>query len=277
MTTPAAARESAAETEAFAELRAQQFAFAAHLRNPDSAPPPPDIEDRRLAIYRELFYNSLEGLLAGNFPVLRRLLDDTLWHATVRSFYRDFRCQTPLFPEIGREFLQYLQTRVGNDADAEQAPLPAWTLELAHYEWVELALDIAEEPDAVACDPAGDLIDGAPLRNPLAWPLAYRWPVHALGGDAALDVAPEHPTFLLVLREEGGSVRFKSLSPVTFRLLQVIDANPSSSGRTHLEALAVEANSDDVEAFVAAGTRMLDALRVSGAILGTRIQPQERN
>lgn len=274
MTAAGASATAAGDDAASAELRAQQFAFAAHLRDPDGAPAPPDIEDRRLAIYRELFYNSLEGLLAGNFPVLRRLLDDALWHATVRAFYRDFRCHTPLFPEIGREFLQYLQLIFPDDGDA--GDLPAWTLELAHYEWVELALEIAEQPEVLACDRDGDLVEGAPLRNTLAWPLAYRWPVHALGGDAALDVAPEQPTFLLVLRDDTGRVRFKSLSPVTFRLLQAIDADPSVSGRTHLEALAVEAGSDDVAAFVAAGSRMLDALRESGALLGTRIHAEGR-
>ncbi len=249
-------------------LREQQFALASHLRDPDLAPPP-GIEDRRLAVYRDLFYNSLEGLLAGNFPVLKRLLGDSSWHATIRSFYRDFRCQTPLFPEIGREFMQYLEARLGAGDPASR--LPPWSLELAHYEWVELALDIAETPELPAFDAHGDLFDGAPLRNPLAWPLAYRWPVHALGGDASVETAPDQPTLLLVLRGADGRVRFKSLSGATFRLLQMIDAEPAASGRRHLEALAAEAGAGDAGSFLRDGARMLDALREAGALLGTRL------
>lgn len=251
----------------FETLRQQQFAFAAHLRDPLEAPAPEGLEDRRLAIYRDLFYNSLEGLLAGNFPVLRRLLGDELWHATVRAFYRDFRCRTPLFTEIGREFMQYLEARL---SDEGAQALPPWTLELAHYEWVELALDIAEQPDLPDVDAGGGLLANPPVRNPLAWPLAYRWPVHALGGDASLDTVPPQPTLLLVLRDHDGKVRFKALSGVTFRLLQRIDAEPLASGRDHLVALAAEAGASDVEGFIRDGAQMLVALRGAGALLGTR-------
>lgn len=263
---------TAVDVDEAAILRAQQFALAAHLRDPVGAPPPPDIEDRRLAVYRELFYSSLESLLAGNFPVLRRLLGDESWHATVREFYRDYRCQTPLFTEIGREFLQYLQARLADDQDF--ASLPPWALELAHYEWVELALDIAEEPDVPAFDADADLLAGAPLRNPLAWPLAYRWPVHALGGDASLEIAPEHPTLLLILRDSDGKVRFKALSGATFRLLQQMETSPTATGREQLVALAAEAGVEDAVAFVREGTQMLASLREIGAVLGVRINAQ---
>jgi hypothetical protein len=49
------------------QLRQQQFLLSKHIRDPENSPPPPDIEDRRLAIYRDLFYNNIEGLLAGTF------------------------------------------------------------------------------------------------------------------------------------------------------------------------------------------------------------------
>lgn len=120
-------------------LRAQQFALSRHLRDPDAAPAPDGIEARRLAIYRDLFYNNLQGLLAGNFPVIRKTLDDDAWHALVRAFYAGHRCRTPLFTEIGREFVRWLEAEVDEDAS-----LPPWLPELAHYEWVELALQISD-------------------------------------------------------------------------------------------------------------------------------------
>ena len=53
---------------AFQEL---QYAFAAHIRDPESNAAPEGIEDRRLAVYRELFYNNVQSLLTSTFPVLR--------------------------------------------------------------------------------------------------------------------------------------------------------------------------------------------------------------
>ena len=58
------------------ELRQQLDALAAHVRDPDAHAGPPGIEARRLKIYRDLVYNNLDGLLAGNFPVIRKTLDD---------------------------------------------------------------------------------------------------------------------------------------------------------------------------------------------------------
>ncbi|NNG12205.1 MAG: DUF2063 domain-containing protein, partial [Halobacteria archaeon] len=52
----------------------RQYEFAAHIRDPKHQPAPADVEDRRMGIYRELFYNNVEGFIAGTFPVLRRIL-----------------------------------------------------------------------------------------------------------------------------------------------------------------------------------------------------------
>lgn len=248
-------------------LRAQQFQLAAHIRDPAHAPPPPGIEDRRLAIYRDLFYNSLQGLLAGNFPVIRKLLGDDGWHALVHDFYREHRAATPLFPELPREFIQYLQAR----AEAARGDKP-WLLELAHYEWVELALDLSEASVADAPhDAAGDLLSGAPVLSPLAWPLAYTWPVHRLSPAFQPDAPPEAATFLLVQRDDGFKVRFSELSPLSFRLLQRLSDEPGLSGHEQLQALAAEALAPDPGAFIALGHDMLRQFLASSVILGTRI------
>ena len=109
-------------------LQDQQFALSRHLRDP-SHPPPPGIEERRLAIYRDLFFNNIESLLAGNFPVIRQTLGDDAWRRLVRSFYARHRSQTPLFPEIAREFIRFLETRTGDGG-------PPWLGVLAQYELV---------------------------------------------------------------------------------------------------------------------------------------------
>ena len=248
-------------------LRAQQFRLAAHIRDPAHAPAPPGIEDRRLAIYRDLFYSSLQGLLAGNFPVIRKLLGDDGWHALVRDFYREHRAATPLFPELPREFIQYLQAR----AEAGRGD-PPWLLELAHYEWVELALDLSEASAAdLPHDAAGDLLAGAPVLSPLAWPLAYTWPVHRLSPEFQPDAPPAAATFLLVQRDAAYKVRFNELSPLSFRLLQRLSDEPGLSGREQLLALAAEALAPDPDAFIALGHDMLRQFLASGVVLGTRI------
>lgn len=247
-------------------LRAQQFRLAAHIRDPERQAPPPAIEDRRLAIYRDLFFNNLQALLAGNFPVLRRLLGQDGFQRLVREFMVEHRARTPLFPELGREWLRYLEARTDTGRDD-----PPWLLELAHYEWVELALEISDAAvDADAIDADGDLLAGAPLLSPLAWPLAYRWPVHRLAPDYLPATAPEAATFLLVLRDAGQRVRFHEISALSFRLLQRIEEAPRLSGLDQLHSLAREAQAEPGD-FILRGQSMLEFFRDSGVILGTRI------
>lgn len=252
-------------------LRAQQDALAAHIRDPDRVAPPAGVEERRLKIYRELFFNNVESLLAGNFPVLRRIYGDDGWRALVRAFYRDHDCHTPLFTELAREFLRYLDERVESDAGHDDPP---WLRELAHYEWVELALQISEvRPEDIAFDPDGDLLAGRPAVSPLAWPLAYAWPVHRIGPDFQPDTAPDTPTLLMLRREPDGTVSFHALTPLAFRLLQRLEDAPDLSGREHLVALAAEASAPDIGAFVADGAALLASMRTEGTLLGTRSDP----
>ncbi len=248
------------------DLLAQQDALAAYIRDPANVAPPPGIEERRLKIYRDLFFNNISAMLGGNFPVLRRIYGDTGWALLMRAFYRDHHSHTPLFTELPRELLRYLETR---DAPGDAA----WLRELAHYEWIELALQISEATrDDIAHDGAGDLLCERPALSPLAWPLAYAWPVNRIGPDYLPDTAPAEPTLLLLRREPDGTVSFHDLSPLTFRLLQRLDLEPQLSGREQLSALAIEANAGDVDAFVRDGAQMLAQLRREGTVLGTHVQ-----
>lgn len=244
----------------------RHHALGAWIRDPEANPAPEGVDPRRLQVYAELVYNGLEGLLSSGFPVIRRTLGDDAWHALVRGFLREHPARTPLFTELAREMLRYLDTRA--DAGRDDPP---WLRELAHYEWVELALQVSEaRVSDVEHDPRADLLASAPVLSPLAWPLAYAWPVHRIGPDHAPDAPPPAPTLLLVRREADGSVAFVELSPLTFRLLQRIADAPGCSGADHLHALAIEADAPDLPAFIAEGARMLDALHADGTLPGGR-------
>lgn len=258
-----------AEADVPGTLREQQFALSRHLRDPASAAAPGGIEDRRLAIYRDLLYNNLQSLLAGNFPVIRRTLADADWHALVHAFYAGHRCRTPLFTEIGREFVRWLETRDAPDPD--QWP---WLAELAHYEWVELALQISDAEagpvDRLADDtqPDAALLERIPVLSPQAWALAYRWPVHRIGPGHVPSTEPGQPTLLLVRRDTAGEVRFAEISPLVFRLLERLHPG-HATGRVCLQALAEEAGLAP-DAMLDEGRAMLLRLHAEGTLLGVR-------
>jgi hypothetical protein len=242
-----------------------QYAFAAHIRDPQQHPRPTDIEDRRMAIYRELFYNNVEGFIADSFPVLRSILDETRWHALIRDYFARHRATTPLFPEMPREFVHYLENE-----HKSQPEYPAYLLELAHYEWVELALTLADQDiDLITVDPQGDLLDRHPVLSSLAWPLEYRFPVHRIGPDYQPAAAGDTATYLVVYRDLEDKIGFLEINPVTARLLQLLDSESTASGRYLLEQIATEINHTDPETVVRFGFSILQDLQRRQIILGT--------
>ena len=152
-----------------------QRQFTRHIRDPDHAPAPPDIEERRIALYRDLIYRGVEGFLANSFPVLRKILTDEEWHPLMRDYLKRHRARTPLFPKMPQEFLRYLQD------EREEAELPyPFIRELAHYEWVETALTIDSRALRLeGVDADGDLLAAPPVLSELIWPLACAYPVHS--------------------------------------------------------------------------------------------------
>lgn len=247
-----------------ADFIQQQYAFAAHIRAPDRNAAPHDIEDRRMAIYRELFYNNVEGFLSNSFPVLRRLFRDENWHRMVRDFYSRHPCHSPLFLEIPHEFLSYLEQERG-----EQPDDPPFLRELAHYEWVELAVSVAESAPPEGVDERGDLLDRLPVVSPLAWPLSYRYPVHRIRPDFQPQAPGEQPTYLLVYRDADDEVGFLELNPVSARLFAMLQQGEVCSGRQALERIAGELQHPDPDAVVRGGLAILDEWRRRDIVLGT--------
>lgn len=246
-------------------FQALQYRFAAHVRDP-RRPPPPGLEDRRLAVYRELLYNNVAGFLADYFPVLRRITPPGRWEAMVRDYFARHRARTPLFPQMAREFLRYLEEERDDPED------PPFLRELAHYEWIEAALAIDPRDAELPADADGgaDLLAGRPVLNPLAWALRYRFPVHRIGPDFQPREAPPQPTYLLVYRDREDVVRFLELNDVTARLLELLVAPVGCSGAQLLAQIAAELRHPQPQAVLDAGAALLADLRRRGVVLGAR-------
>jgi len=199
-------------------FKKHQYEFTAHLRQPEKNAMPAGIEDRRMAIYRELVYNNIESFICNGFPVLREIYSDENWHKMVRDFFATHKSKSPYFLEISQEFITYLQDERQVDEND-----PAGLIELAHYEWVELALQISDEFISMHnIDANGDLLAQRPVFSPLAWPLVYDFPVHTMGPDNLPAEAPEQASYLVVYRNRKDKVNFLEVNPVTARLISLL-------------------------------------------------------
>ncbi|HNH36659.1 MAG TPA: putative DNA-binding domain-containing protein [Rhodocyclaceae bacterium] len=256
----ASGRQTGRPTGDFGDFRDFQMAFGRHVRDPRHHPRPPGVPARRMAVYNELLFNNLTGFLDACFPVCRQVLGDPRWRRLNRAFYREWRSPTPYFREIPREFLRWLlETET-------TGRLPRWFRDLAHYEWVELAVDTMEAPDPPH-DPAGDPMDGEPVLAPASMNLAYAWPVHRIG--PAFRPRKPEAAHLLVFRDREDGVRFIALNPVTARLVSLLGEG-GRSGRACAALIARELGHPDPGAAEAGARDAIGRLRDQQAILGVR-------
>ena len=142
----------------------------------------------------------------------------------MRAFYRDHRCQTPLFPEIAREFLRFLEAR----AIRRTPRRPPFLRELAHYEWVELALQIAAAREdcrrtirKATCSTACRCC----RRWPGRWPIAGRCTGSARNSSPTDAARRADPAAACAAKPTAGALF--QLSPLAFRLLQRLGERPT--------------------------------------------------
>ncbi len=197
-----------------------QRSFSAQVRDPNRVSESNGIEERRMAIYQNLFFNNVDGFISGGFPVLKELLSQDHWTELVRDFFIHFKCETPYFLEISEEFLKYLQ-------ESELDFLPVFSYQLAHWEWMELHADIFE-----VSKEQKTLTDLNALQQPVtliesAWCIAYDYPVHKISKEN--QPTEETPTYLMIYRNPQDEVGFNELNPLSAMLFECLQNNQNKT------------------------------------------------
>lgn len=249
------------------EFQKKQYAFAAHIRDPDRVAAPADIEDRRMAVYRDLFFNNLSSLLSTTFPVLKKIHSPEKWKRFIRLFMQVHAAQTPYFLQLPDEFLAFLS----NEYEFGDDDFP-FLLELAHYEHAELAVSISEEVnDLNGVDRDGDLVAGIPVKSNLTLIYAYQYPVHRISPDYLPTEVPDQPTFLAIYRRADFEVGFLELNPMTAALIEAVASNEANNtGEQLLRELAASTKFADVDAFIGHGAAALEEMRQLEILTGAK-------
>ncbi len=240
------------------ELARYQQRFAAYVRSPADAAVPRGLAPERMRIYRELMLNNVSGFLHSCFPVLRQSLGARRWGTLVRRFFAQHRCTTPYFREIPAEFVGWLfedgRPRLSNE--------PAYLPYLAHYEWLELAVDT--HPDEPAPPPVKAWIadpHATPVLNLSLRLACYPYAVQRIGPGNAKDAHPMQTTWLMVWRHADDRVRFGEINAASFELLRCLQEREQT-----VEQLVETMNGIHVEHVLP----LLADLAGMGVVLGAR-------
>ena len=213
-----------------------QQAFMAHIRDPQQHAKPSDVEERRMAIYRDLFFNNVDGFVSSAYPVLKSLYSEQAWYRLVRQFFSLHDCKSPYFLDIAGEFLAFL----ANDYEV-QSDDPASMLELAHYEWVELDVSVAQEVAEEVSLSAHQVTSSALFLSSLARNLSYSFPVHTISADNQPSEPAAQPSYFVVYRDSDDEVQFLSTNAMTALLLNIIESQPGADLNDVCQAVAEHA------------------------------------
>lgn len=245
-----------------------QVSYGQYLRQPSTIKRPKNIPARASKIYEELFFNNICGFINNCFPVAKSLFTNDEWLTLSRSFFCDWRCHTPYFSEIPKEFVHYIQQG--------QHPLNnyLWLCELVEYEWLELEVDIsnavplarhllhnkATTPETI--DTNTQLYANPTLRN-----RSFEWPVHRICPEF-IPVTPE-ATFLAVYRDKNHRVQFMAMNAITYALLEIIISKPCSA-QNALEQLAQAINHPEPAQILAFGQPIIEDFLQRGMLVSTQ-------
>lgn len=203
------------------------------------------IEQRRVEVYQQLFFNNVEGFCSSGFPVLKSLYSEQQWLSLVQLFFKTHSCSTPHFSEIAGEFLGFIA-----QLDAELLIYP-FAVELAHYEWAELVVSTAQDDNGVSNLESVSETSKLQLCKP-CMPLQYQYPVHQISADNKLEISAEL-TNLVVFRNSLMEVEFikvDTLSLVMLQLIQQHDQSSVSELQQHLTPMLPNMAESDLQQFI---------------------------
>ncbi|MDC8831814.1 HvfC family RiPP maturation protein [Alteromonas gilva] len=198
----------------------QLNAFARSVRYPS----PQGAEDadtkRRMDIYRSLFFNNVNGFIQNGFPVLHSFYAEEEWERLVRQFFTEHQCTSPYFIHISQEFIEYLSN--GYQLTEHD---PVFLKEMAHYEWLELALSVREPQQPVTYWRQSGMPDTM-MASPLSELAGYPYAVHKIGPDYQPD-SPGGMHYYLLYRDPQHNVQFQHLSPLSALTMELLATQPT--------------------------------------------------
>jgi RNA polymerase sigma factor (sigma-70 family) len=175
-----------------------------------------ETDEERAARFERDALPYLDQLYGGALRMTRNPADaEDLVQETFVKAFAAFESFTPgtnlkawLFRILTNAFINTYRKKQRQPLHTTTDDLDDWQMQYTQAYATGQLRSAEAEADLAGIDPEGDLMRGYPIASPLAWPLAYRWPVHRLAPGFQPAEPPAVPTFLVVYRDDSDAVRF---------------------------------------------------------------------
>lgn len=239
-------------------FQSTQRQFTRRIRYGDDEIIPDNVSLERMKVYQELLFNNVFDVFANCFPVLTDLLPNELSRDFIEKFLSTKHCKTPYFYQLPKEILDFMQ-----DYTLDKYP---FMTQLAHYEWLELDLELYDEEPVEVYD-SELCLDKALVFNPAIKLSQYDYDVENI----CRDYLPNKkiPTFLLLHRDDDYHVSFIKLNELSFDFIKQL-----KTGLTLEQALPqlVEKNPDiEKQDLINGAIALVNEWQGKGIVLGCKL------
>lgn len=166
----------------------------------------------RLHHYRRLIYNIVDDALESAYPITYSNIDKTIWREMIDCFIAEHNCRHPQLFRMPGEFVDFVQER----DFAGKYELP-FLNDLLQFEWVEVEVHTMADQVIPESNANGNFTHEPLVFIPYVKLLHLNYPIHHL---SQVDLSEsEGDYFLLVYRQENGTVQYVELNELTYVIL----------------------------------------------------------
>ena len=185
----------------------------------------PGIKKDRLHHYRRLIYNIIDDAIESAYPITRSILSDEQWKEIIDAFITDHKCHHPQLFRMPGEIIEFVKLKQFD----KKFNIP-YLIDTLNFEWVEVEIHSMQDVKIPEIKITNDLLNSVLYFSPYFQLLNLSYPIHKLKDVDITDYKGEY--FILVYREDNGTVQYVELTVLTHYLLSKL-----STERTSLKSL----------------------------------------
>lgn len=235
-----------------------QHLLADHCKSKTDLPIP-GAKQSRLHHYKRLIYNIIDDAIESAYPIARSILSDQQWGEMIGDFVTEHNCQHPQLFRMPEEVIEFA---IEKDY-ATKFNLPH-LIDVLQFEWAEVEIHSMKDEIIPEIKPLNDLLNSTLQFSPYCQLLALEYPVHQLNKIDVPNAKGEY--FMLVYREENGTVQYLELTALTHYLLVQLSSGESTL-KSVLDPLLTEGHTENQHEFYTQGIAFLNDMQLIKVVL----------
>lgn len=242
------------------ETKAVQYQMATYCKTGEATEIMGAKQDR-LHNYRRLIYNIIDDAIENAYPIARNIIPSEQWQEMVDTFIAEHKCQHPQIMHMPGEFIAF--TDEFNYAEKFNIP---FLHDLLHFEWVEVLVHTMKDQVIPDFNEDGNLLTEQLIFSPYFQMIELEYPIHRLRSTSMEDAKGLY--YILVYRQESGTVQYVELNQLTAYLLNSILENECTLKKAILP-LIENADETTTNNFTANALQFMENLVSMGILKGT--------